>query len=362
MKRILYVPIILALWACSQSPEVQESPAIEQSRQIVRDLMNENQTQGMSVSVSKNGKLVWSEGFGHADKERDTHIDPGKTMFRIGSVSKTMTAAAVGRLIDMGKLDPDATIQTYVPDFPEKRWPITVRQVSGHIAGIRHYRGDEMFSDIPYPSVTSGLEIFKDDTLLFEPGTDYLYSSYGWNLVSAVVEGASGEDFLPFMQREVFDMLGMTATMADYATRDIPNRTSFYFVSNGEVRRAPYVDNSYKWAGGGFIGSTEDLIRFGHAFMKPGYLSRRAMDELMTGLVLTNGDATNYGMGWESGTDEEGNSYIGHNGGSVGGVTRFRIYPDAQVVIAMTSNTDPLEYRNAPARIVRLFIEEKFSE
>lgn len=358
MKRILYLPIILACWACSQSPEAQESSAITQSRQIVLDLMKENQTQGMSVSVSRNGKLVWSEGFGHADVENDVHIDPSKTMFRIGSVSKTLTSAAVGRLMDMHKLDPDATIQTYVPDFPEKRWPLTVKQVAGHIGGVRHYRDNEMMSDIFYPTVTSGLDIFKDDELLFEPGTDYSYSSYGWNLVSAVVEGASGEEFLPFMQREVFDMLGMTATKADYANRDIENRTSFYVLYDNELQDAPYVDNSYKWAGGGFIGSTEDLIRFGHAFMNSGYLTQESMDELMTSQVLTNGDTTNYGMGWVSRIDGKGNRWYGHSGGSVGGITQFRIYPDAQLVIAMTSNTSPLNYDGAHERIAWLFIGE----
>src|SRR3989441_7470724 len=153
---------------------------------------------GVQVAVAVNGKLVWSEGFGYADAERKEPVTR-ETQFRIGSVSKPLTATAVALLYEQGKLDLDAPVQRYVPSFPDKGYPITTRQLAGHLAGIRHYRDREFFLNRHFATVRDGLMIFQDDSLLFPPGTRFSYSSYAWNLVSGVVEGASGEDFLRYI-------------------------------------------------------------------------------------------------------------------------------------------------------------------
>src|SRR2546426_9120253 len=149
------------------------------------------QIPGVQVAVAVNGKLVWSEGCGYADAERQQPVTR-ETQFRIGSVSKPLTATAVVLLYERGKLDLDAPVQRYVPSFPDKGYPITTRQLAGHLAGIRHYRGDEFVLNRRFGSVGEGLTIFQDDSLLFPPGTRFSYSSYGWNLISAVIEGAAG--------------------------------------------------------------------------------------------------------------------------------------------------------------------------
>src|SRR6266704_1220712 len=169
---------------------------------------------GVQVAVAVNGKLVWSEGFGYADAARRRPVTR-ETQFRIGSVSKPLTATAVALLYEQRKLDLDAPVQRYVPTFPEKGYPISTRQLTGHLAGIRHYRDREFFSNRHYATVLDGLKIFQDDSLLFPPGTRFSYSSYAWNLVSAVVEGASGEDFLRYMAVHVFRPLGLTRTTPD---------------------------------------------------------------------------------------------------------------------------------------------------
>ena len=234
--------------------------AIADARAIVREVMSESGIPGISVAVGFHGSVVWSEGFGLADLEHSVPVTT-LTKFRVGSVSKPITAAAVGLLVEAGKLDLDAPVQDYVPDFPQKRWPVTVRQVAGHIAGIRHYQGNENGSSRRYASVSEGLDIFEDDPLLFEPGTQYSYSSYGWNLMSAVVEGASGREFLSLMRDDVFEPLQMRHSLAGYTDSIISHRTGFYARNgDGTVLNAPYVDNSYKWAGGGFL-STPSSFR-----------------------------------------------------------------------------------------------------
>ncbi|MEP5610862.1 MAG: serine hydrolase domain-containing protein [Cyclobacteriaceae bacterium] len=366
MTRFSALFLLVLVFACQPKAEqraVEETAStkyqstISQARAMVNELMKENETPGMAVAVSVNGETVWSEGFGYADVENKVEVNPRTTMFRIGSVSKTLTASAIGLLMEQGKLDVLSTIQSYVSDFPEKKYPITVKQVAGHIGGVRHYKGNEMMSDVYYPTVKEGLEIFSNDDLLFEPGTDYSYSSYGWNLISAVIESASGEDFLLYMQKNIFDPLGMVNTTADIAINDIKNRTKFYVRRGFGVADAPYVDNSYKWAGGGFIGSAEDLILFGNAHLSGGFLSQESLDAIQKSQVLANGEATNYGMGWASRTDKDGRYRVGHSGGSVGGITQFVTYPKEKVVVAMVSNCSPLRYNGIEGEIGTLFIE-----
>jgi serine beta-lactamase-like protein LACTB len=153
---------------------------------------------GFALAVAVDGQVVWSEAFGYADLEAKRRTMPA-TQFRIGSVSKSLTADAVAQLYESGKLDLDAPIQRYVPTFPEKSAAITTRLLAGHLAGIRHYRGNEFTLNQRFPTVTAGLAIFQDDSLVAPPGSRFSYSTYGFNLISAAVEGASGEAFLSYM-------------------------------------------------------------------------------------------------------------------------------------------------------------------
>lgn len=312
--------------------------AIEEARTAIREIMDSARVPGASIAVGVGGEILWSEGFGWADLELGVPVTP-LTRFRIGSVSKTMTATGLGLLVERGLVDLDAPVQRYVPDFPERRWPVTTRQLGGHTAGIRHYRGQEMLSARNYPTVTSGLAIFADDSLLFEPETDWSYSSYGWNLLSAVMESASGEDFLPFMRDEVFEPLGLRHTVAEHMDSIIPYRTAYYeHGEDGAVINAPYVDNSYKWAGGGFLSTPEDLVRFGQAHLTAGFLEAGTLATLQESQTLRNGEPTGYGIGWFTGEQEDGDATRYHSGGSVGGTTLLLLVPAHDLVVAGVVN------------------------
>jgi CubicO group peptidase (beta-lactamase class C family) len=312
------------------------------------EIIQQGGVPGMSAAVGVNGELVWTEGFGFADLEQRVPATEA-TLFRIGSVSKSLTAAAVGLLVEQGLLDLDAPVQQYVPSFPEKRWPITTRQLAGHLSGIRHYNGNEMYGDKHYDNVLDGLEIFENDTLLFEPGTRYSYSSYAWNLLSAVVESAAGKPFLQYMQERVFDVIGMQETSADHNDSIIPHRTRFYErARSGIVLNAPYVDNSYKWAGGGFIGTTADLVRFGMAHIDGGVLTPATLEVLWTSQHLNDGSATGYGIGWRVGTDHYGRRVVSHAGGSIGGTAFLLLFPDDGVVVSTLANSSaPMTFSTA---------------
>jgi CubicO group peptidase (beta-lactamase class C family) len=328
--------------------------AIDSAKVLIQDLLDRYQTPGVAVSVSVGDELVWSEGFGYANVENEIVVDPSETKFRIGSVSKTLTATAIGKLYEEGKIDLDKIVQVYTPYFPEKRYPITVRQIAGHTAGIRHYRGAEFMSDKYYPTIREGLAIFENDDLLFEPDTKYSYSSYGWNLISAVVEEVAEENFLSYMT-QIFQSLEMNDTEPDIAINDIERRTRFYGLWNGEMQEAPYVDNSYKWAGGGFISTSEDLVGFGNANLYNRIYDNKTFEVLTASHKLKDGSSTNYGIGWRSGVNDQGRSWLGHSGGSVGGITMFAMYPDEEIVVALCSNSSDHQWDGIHHILASLF-------
>ena len=330
--------------------------AIDVARDSIEALMVEQQVPGLTAAVLVDGQIVWSEGFGWADVENNVPVTP-LTKMRVGSVSKSMTGAALGVLLDAGEINLDLPVQRYVPSFPEKRYTVTTRQAAGHIAGIRHYRGDEFLIAKHYDSVAAGLAIFAEDSLLFEPGARFQYSSYGWNLVSAVVEGAANRDFLPFMREAVFRTIGLRHTVADYTDSLITHRTRFYAVEDdGTLVNAPYVDNSYKWAGGGFLSTAEDLARFGDAMMNGPFLTPATRDELFTSLRTNGGEPTGYGLGFFVGTDVNGHRTVGHSGGSVGGSTQFIMYPEQDVAVALIANRGGVDYRALHEHIAAHFM------
>ncbi len=332
------------------------SAAIESARGILRSFMEETSIPGLSAAVGRGSEILWSEGFGYADLTHGVAVTP-LTRFRVGSVSKPFTAAGLAKLVERGTLDLDAPVQTYVPSFPEKIWPVTTRQLAGHIGGIRHYLGDENFAGVNYADVLSGLEIFKDDPLVNEPGTEFRYSSYGWNLISAVMESAAGEPFLEFMHREVFDPLGMENTIADYNRPVIPHRTRFYEIGmGGRVVNAPYVDNSYKWAGGGFLSTPEDMLIFANAHAAPGYLTGETLELLFTPQRLRDGSTTDYGIGWRSAVNDHGETIVFHTGGSVGGRTVMTLNRSNGLIVAITANLSGAPVGNGlAAQIEELF-------
>jgi serine beta-lactamase-like protein LACTB len=371
-------PVVLAgqapVWVDAPSP-VRYTAAVDSARKLIRAMMAApNAAPGSSAAVAVNGEIVWSEGFGFADLENRVLVSP-LTRFRVGSISKAMTGVAIGLLVERGSLDLDAPLQRYVPSFPEKTDIITPRMLGGHLSGIRHYKpgSSEFFNTKHYKDVTESLEIFKDDPLLFKPGTKYSYTSYGFNVLAAVVEAASGADFLTYTRKNVFAPLGMRNTVADFSDSIIPYRTRFY-VRPGQKQdysvepyhwgdgtlRAPVnaapTDNSNKWAGGGFLSTPEDLVRFGSAVMQPGFLQPKTMQLLFTSQRTPDGKDTGYGIGWNIGTDREGRRRVGHGGGSVGGTSSLIVYPNEKVVVAMQANITNGQLGGLPEAIAGLFI------
>jgi CubicO group peptidase (beta-lactamase class C family) len=306
--------------------------------ELIAALMKQQAIPGFSIAVAVNDKTEWSEGFGFADLENKVAVSP-KTRFRIGSLSKLFTAAALARAYEKGAIDLDAPVQRYVPTFPKKEQDITSRQLAGHLSGIRQYSRDEYINRQSYADVLESLKVFQNSPLLFSPGTKYSYSSYGYDLLGAAIEGATKQDFLSYVQQQVFRPLKMESSVADSSQKEIPNRTRFYSRdSAGQIVAAPVTDLSDRLPAGGFLSTAEDLARFGSALLREGYLKNETRTLMFTSQRTSDGKETGVGLGWRIGKDEKGRRILHHGGDSVGARAFILMYPDLRVVVVMLSN------------------------
>jgi CubicO group peptidase (beta-lactamase class C family) len=321
--------------------------AVERGRQTMRAALTEQNLPGLSVAVGVGDDIVWAEGFGFADLENRVPVSPNHR-FRIGTASTVLTSAGVGLLLENDRLNLDAEIQTYVPEFPKKQWPVTLRQLMGHLAGVRTDSGDEgpLFSERCERPV-DGLRHFAETSLLFEPGTQYRYSSYGWIVVSAAVEAASGEPFLTFMQEQIFEPLGMDDTRADSTREPIPDRATSYFPRFAADPRYGLhlmreIDYSCYAGASAFLSTPSDLVRFGMAINSGTLLQPATVQLLQTSQRLPSGEETGYGLGWDLETVTlagEHTRLVGHDGESLGGmVASLMTFRERGLVVAVTSN------------------------
>jgi serine beta-lactamase-like protein LACTB len=314
---------------------------------------------GVSVAVLENGEYEWASGFGFADLENNAPASE-HTLFRLASISKSLTATAAMQLWERGKLDLDAPVQKYCPAFPKKDSPITTRQVMGHLGGIRHYKsnspdeqeiGNTKHFDNP---IQAGIDFFKNDALVAPPGTHFHYSTQGYTLVGCVMEGASGTKYVDFMRQNVFAPAGMDQTQTDDRFAIIPYRTRFYRkTDSGAVQNADFLDSSYKIPGGGWLSSAEDMARFEVAILNDKLIRRATRDLMWTPLKPSDGSKDTYGLGWGA-SDEDGIATVGHTGGQQGTSTAFIIAPTQKAGVVVLANMEEIGARDLAVEILKI--------
>lgn len=356
MKKSAILLFAFVLFISCNTTDSATQQKIDKANVAAEQFLIDQQIPGMAISVSQKGKMIWSKGFGYADVAAKKKIDPSTTQFRVASISKTLTALAMAKLADDNKLDFDASLYTYIPDFPKKKYDLTVRQVGGHIAGIRHYNGLEFLLNKKM-SIVEGLDVFKNDSLIFEPGTNYKYSTYGWNLLSVVVQNAAGEDYNEYMKKVVFSPLQMKNTSLGYSDKEMPNRTLFYVKKNGEIKIGPTVSNEFKAAGGGFVSTSEDLILFGYEIINPKTVSKASIAELVKEQITTKGKKTNYGIGIGVTNVKSNTLRYSHSGGGVGATAYLLMYPEKDMVISILTNLSGANIRKIVGELEDVFFE-----
>ncbi|WP_116772457.1 serine hydrolase domain-containing protein [Maribacter litoralis] len=326
---------------------------------LLQDMFASDKFPGLAITVLKEGKTIFQKGYGYTDIDKKHYVDPKNSIFRIASVSKPIAATALAHMVQEGVISLDESFYTYLPNYPKKKWDFTIRQLASHTAGIRVYKGKEFALNKPF-GIKDSLSILENDPLVFKPGTEYLYNSFDWVMISAAMQEASGIPFEEYVQKTVLNPLGMQKTFCperhldtdlrgagtdvnDIATSKEQNQvTTFYTRGVTGFRKAVPVDNFYKLAGGGYLSTSEDVAKFGKAF-----LDRKVdIDDAVLNQFLTaqqvNGNSTYYGLGWQVSEDAKGRKFFGHVGSGIGGYSNFFVYPKEQLVFSILVNsTDP---------------------
>jgi CubicO group peptidase (beta-lactamase class C family) len=360
---------LLAMLALLAPLHAQQQPAPSALRRThIEDtaarFMAARHVPGLAVAVVENGEYQWGSGFGFADLEGNVPASE-HTLFRLASISKTLTAVGALQLWERGQLDLDAAVQKYCPAFPGKPWPVTTRQVLGHLAGIRHYR-TESEEDPEYgntrhfgDTIEAGLDFFKDEPLLTPPGLHYHYSTQGYTLVACVMEGAARTAYADYMRRNVFIPAGMEQTRADDRFAIIPYRSRFYRQSPaGAIENADFLDSSYKLAGGGWLSSAQDMARFEVAILNDKLLRQPTLELMWTQLKPADGSKADdiYGLGWELHT-LHGVRAVGHSGSQQGTSTAFLIAPAQRAGVVVLSNLEDAKTKDLAREILEILLD-----
>jgi len=335
---ILFLNPILSSGLDDQKQTQGYGEAIQKFEQYIEKKMPADKIPGLSIGFMKDG-FTWAKGFGYADLENKVKAKP-QSSYRMASVSKTFTALAVLKLAEQGKIDLDEEVQTYVPYFPEKKWPVTVRQLLGHLGGISHYKDYDKEGHFKnHMNTEQAISVFKDFDLVAEPGTKYNYSSYGFNLLGAVVEEASGQSYGDFIQENIFKPLGMSDSRMDSPEDIIPHRVQGYRLIKGEVKNSEFVDISSRFAAGGTRSTVIDLLKYARGICEKKILKPETWERVFTPMATEKGEFIWYGMGWRV-SPLKGHFMVGHTGSQPETRTQLLIFPKENFAVAAGSNLE----------------------
>ena len=285
-----------------------------------------------SVLIAKGGKIVVEKGYGMADLELDVPNTP-QTKFRLGSITKQFTAAAILQLEEKGKLSVNDPISKYFTDSPAAWKSITIHHLLTHTSGIPNYTDFPGFMahETRKPlTVLQLIETFEGKPLDFEPGSKWKYSNSAYELLGYVIEKLSGMSYEDYLQRNIFDRLDMQSSGYDHAAPILKNRASGYAAKNGTFENAAFLDMSIPYSAGSLYSTVEDLYRWDRSLYTERVLSRKSIEKMYTPFK------SNYAYGWE--VQETPRKQYSHGGGIFGFSTFIIRYPADDAFVVVLSN------------------------
>ncbi|MEM6317592.1 MAG: serine hydrolase domain-containing protein [Bacteroidota bacterium] len=341
----------------STKPVANQSPPLVEV--LISELIGKMNLPGLSLAVSKNNQVIYAKGFGYSDVENKIRMTT-ETRIRTASVAKVITATGLGRLVSEGKLDLDAPIKNYIPYISTTYANLTTRQLAGHTAGVIHRKKGMGYTKKQYTEVQDMVNIAKDEPLLFEPNTDYHYSTYAFSLLAAVIEGASGHRYTNYLAGEIFGPLSMNQTSPENLKQLTDSDARCYFFQKGKrkLKKQP-TNGSYKLAGAAFRSTPTDLVKMMHGYSN-GLIASETVKEMFTSHQLKNGEKTNVGIAWRSSFDPFGNAPVDHAGFWMGARTVVVHYPEQQLSISIMTNAQVPFFIEETAHIIaQLFMEKE---
>jgi CubicO group peptidase (beta-lactamase class C family) len=343
----LAIPLLLSLPAAAPRAEAQELEAYVDS--VVNAAVAKKQTPAASVVVMKGGRIVISKGYGLADVENDLPATD-QTVYRIGSLTKQFTSAAIMRLIEQGKLSLDDTLQKFFPTYPTNGNRITIRNLLTHTSGVANYTALPKWAPLMRLdlSVDSMISIFSHEPPTFKPGESYRYSNSGYFLLGAIIEKVTGKPYARYMNEDFLPSTGLKNTLYCEVAPLIKHRAQGYLptaTAPGGFVNAAYISMSQPYAAGSLCSTVGDLAQWTVALSSGKIVSAESYKQMTTPVTLNNGVVRNYGFGLNVGKLED-HREISHNGGINGFVSELHYFPDDSVIVVVLTNSESL---TAPA-------------
>jgi CubicO group peptidase (beta-lactamase class C family) len=309
---------------------------------------------GAAVAVRQGAQIVHAAGYGLADIEWGQPIDTD-TVFRIGSITKQFTAAAILRLAEAGKLEVDDPIERHLPDYPVGERRITVRHLLNHTSGIKSITGVPGFAtDLSRKdtSLAGMIDVFKELPPDFQPGERYLYNNSGYVLLGAIIEALAGMDYAAFLQREFFEPLGMTRTSYLSDTPIVTKRARGYVPGRDGIVNAPPISMTWPHAAGALGSTVGDLLTWNAALHGGKLLAPESYAAMTTPGALNDGKPMSYAFGLVRQTYRE-HPTIGHGGGINGFLTNLAHWPDDDLTIVVLANCGAFPIQRAAFGLAR---------
>jgi CubicO group peptidase (beta-lactamase class C family) len=320
----------------------------------IRAVHDKQKNVGVQAAIHLKGRLAFSEGIGLADRETRRPVTR-HTLFPLASLTKAYTGVATLKAQAAGKIRLDDPIQKYVPEFPVKpELLITPRRLAAHRAGIRHWGPErEALYARHIDRLHQILPLFKDDPLLPKAGAEYQYSSYGYNLLALAVERAVGEEFTRYVSRQILQPLRLSKTRFDDARKPAAGMTKLYSMFDlktyaeltGEPTPVPLRDYSHNMGGGNMSSTAEDVVKFGAALLRAGFLPSAQHEALFTRPGF-GGEPSPMSFGFFA-QDAGAERRITISGANPGVQAGLMIYPERSLVVAVLANTWGVGSRSA---------------
>jgi CubicO group peptidase (beta-lactamase class C family) len=307
---------------------------------IAHSPVKEGRVAGLAVAVVRGTDTLLMNGYGKADLTWDVAM-PADAVFEIGSVTKQFTAAAVLQLRDAGKLDLDADLTTYLPDYPTRGHRIPVRRLLDHTSGIKGYTEMRSFRDIATRDLPrdSLVARFADETFDFTPGEALIYNNSAYFLLGLIIEKVSGMPYEEYVEKQLFAPLGMRRSSYCSNAAVVPGKARGYQLSGRTLVQAPYIDHRWPYAAGSLCSTVGDLVTWLRALHGGKVLPQSSYAELITPGKLLDGTPVRYAMGLARTPDSRGRPAIHHGGGIFGFVSDTRYYPDEELYVVVLVNT-----------------------
>lgn len=294
---------------------------------------------GLSIVVTRGGEVIHSKGYGTADRESGTPATP-ETVYQIGSISKQFTAAGILRLIERGALSLDDRVIDRLPELPGTWSEVRLRHLLHQTSGVPEFlflpEFGEQSSDVERPA-SELRELIARQPLQFAPGERWSYSNSNYTLLAAVIERVSGMPYERFLERELFQPLGLTSFHHCSPRPSAPHQARGYGLRNGSVLAAPAENMNWARGDGGLCANAEDLARWGRALATGRVVSPRSFQSMTTPAPLHDGRVPAYGFGLSLiGLDSC--PKIAHHGAMSGYTGMLSFYPEEDLVIAVLVN------------------------